>query len=634
MSAESEAGASMAVPLGRRISGSVGDWLRRHPGWVGLTLVLAAGIAARIVLSTRDGHILDVNAFLRWMRGLVEHGFGGFYESGPRCNYPPLHLLTLRALGELLSRYDPGLTDTAWLRAWLRAPACLADLSITLLLYVEVRRLIGTRTAVLAGALYFLNPVSLYNSAYWGQVDSIHSAFVLLAVVSLNRRRDGLAGAAIALALLQKLQSIVFVPLVLFDVYRWKRWRGLGGCAGGFAIAGILVLAPFAATGSLRPALSSGLGVVGQYERLSVNAFNLWHLTDHPQATDDAVPLPLVKLAADGADQVSEDASWLMWLTARHIAMLLFVLAVALVLSAYSRRHTAAARSLTAGLLGLAFFCLLTEMHERYSYPVIALLPIWAVTGAWKERTYLLVSVLMLLNLTVAQQVDEIGGDIGGLNLLMCGLLFGVLLWRGAARSSPGAAAAPVERFADPSAPPPPSAVVTWFVWVTLIATLGVMCVAAIIGYRCRQMGAASVETVDRADVVYLGDLEPKVKRQGYGQLRVDRSVEGGPLRLGNRYFLRGLGTHAASTLEYELPDGFNRFRAVAGVDRHGQGKVALSVYLDGKRILTTDPLTSADEPIEIDLSLDGARRLRLSAQALGSDKGDHVDWALARLEK
>jgi len=287
-------------------------------------------------------------------------------------------------------------------------------------------------------------------------------------------------------------------------------------------------------------------------------------------------------------------------------------------------------------LLALAFFCLLTEMHERYSYPVIALLPIWAVTGAWKERAYLFVSVLMLLNLTVAQSVGQIGGDIGGLNLLLGGLLFVVLLWpaAGASIRANDGETPPPHRSEQPADAPPPSAVVSWFVRLTLVAALCALVVSALLGWQSRCAASESAMSARPPGVIYLGDLEPRVKRQGHGELRVDRAVQGGPLRLGDRYYLRGLGTHAPSMLEYELPEGFTRLRAVAGIDRHGKGRATLQVHLDGRRVLELGPLTAEDEPIEIDLPLGGAKRLRLSAKTAGSKKGDHVDWALARLEK
>ena len=89
------------------------------------------------------------------------------------------------------------------------------------------------------------------------------------------------------------------------------------------------------------------------------------------------------------------------------IVLGLFALATACILAVYSRHRGAADRSLAAGLLVLAFFVFLTEMHERYAFPVVALLPIWAVGGAWRERGYALLSMAMLLNLTAAQPIGE-----------------------------------------------------------------------------------------------------------------------------------------------------------------------------------------------------------------------------------
>ena len=94
---------------------------------------------------------------------------------------------------------------------------------------MEARRLLGSRAGLGAAALYFLNPVALYNSAYWGQVDAIYTFFALLAVVLMARRHWYLAGAAVAAGLLAKFQTIAFVPLLLFETYRLGGWRAIAG---------------------------------------------------------------------------------------------------------------------------------------------------------------------------------------------------------------------------------------------------------------------------------------------------------------------------------------------------------------------------------------------------------------------
>ncbi|MHC4610575.1 MAG: NPCBM/NEW2 domain-containing protein [Planctomycetota bacterium] len=594
-----------------------------------MTLVLIAGSVARAVLSMRDGHLADVNVFLSWMRGLVEHGFGGFHEAYESCNYPPFYLLVLRGLGELLALFDPNLAQGEALRAWLRAPACIADVSIALILFVEARRLIGPRAGVVAAALYFLNPVSLYNSAYWGQMDSVHSAFVLAAVVALNRQRPSWAGVAIGLALLQKLQAIVFVPLVLFDVYRWKRWGGVTRCLIGALAAAVAILAPYAATRSIGPALAQGYDVLGQYNRLSVNAFNLWHMTGSPRTPGDSVPTFLVETAGGGEVSVADDAGWIMWLTWRRLAMFLFVLLVALTLTLYSRRHTPTARALAAGVLGMIFFLFLTEMHERYAYPVVALLPLWAIAGPWRERAYVLLSILLLLNLTAVQNVDQIGGDIAGLNLVLCGVFLLGLLVSGRDVQRPLESESELGRVNDQTKPPPRSALLRWFGRSTLAAWAGALLAAGFVAYQ-----HSRIDRQPEAGVLYLGELTPVRAKQGYGRLTVDRSVEGGVIHLGNRYYRRGLGTHAPATVVYDLPDGYRTFRAVLGLDRHFGGTARAQVYLDEAVVFTSRTLRPGDEPAQIDVPLDGAKRLKLQIQPAGSSKGDHVDWALARLEK
>ncbi|HEU4754226.1 MAG TPA: DUF1553 domain-containing protein, partial [Armatimonadota bacterium] len=53
----------------------------------------------------------------------------------------------------------------------------------------------------------------------------------------------------------------------------------------------------------------------------------------------------------------------------------------------------------------------------------------------------------------------------------------------------------------------------------------------------------------------------------GYGQIQLGKSVVEKPLRLGDRTYAEGIGTHANSIITYLLPPGVTRFKAVAGPD-------------------------------------------------------------------
>jgi len=64
-----------------------------------------------------------------------------------------------------------------------------------------------------------------------------------------------------------------------------------------------------------------------------------------------------------------------------------------------------------------------------------------------------------------------------------------------------------------------------------------------------------------------LTSLKWHAASSGYGQVHVDQSVVEKPLRLGDRSFDHGLGTHANSVISYLLPKGTTRFRATVGPD-------------------------------------------------------------------
>jgi hypothetical protein len=66
---------------------------------------------------------------------------------------------------------------------------------------------------------------------------------------------------------------------------------------------------------------------------------------------------------------------------------------------------------------------------------------------------------------------------------------------------------------------------------------------------------------------VRLTDLPWVYATTGYGEIQFNKSVVEKPLRLGDKTFANGIGTHANSVLAYLLPPGANRFRAVAGPD-------------------------------------------------------------------
>ena len=92
---------------------------------------------------------------------------------------------------------------------------------IAVLLFVEVRRLYTSRAGIVAAALYYLNPVSLYVGAYWGQVDSIHTLFLLMALVARENFRVLKSGrfCGVLIGDMRRKRRVLPLGLMLMRVY-------------------------------------------------------------------------------------------------------------------------------------------------------------------------------------------------------------------------------------------------------------------------------------------------------------------------------------------------------------------------------------------------------------------------------
>jgi len=603
------------------------------PGAVLIGLVVvAAALRLWILLLPEVGFANDLVLFTRWMHELAARGLAGFYATEDFCDYPPLFVLAFRAIGELVDALGRSEDPFAYHVA-TKLLASGADLATGVVLGLGTRRILGAGRAVVAAGLYLLNPVAIYDSAVWGQVDAVPALLLVLAVILADRNRWMGAGAAGGLALAAKFQSVAVLPLVALEVLRRGRGRGLAGAAAGAILAFATVATPFLATGTLEEVTRRAyVDVVGQYHRMSFNAFNLWMLGENAEASDTVPPMSLVRIAAGGAPSVEADASWFLALTWRRISIALFALAVASVLSVYLRRPGSVARFGAAGALALAFYLFPTEMHERYAFPAVALLAPWAASRIRNERLYLALTVTLLLNLVAVLPPDGLERPISAVNLILFGsLLAGLGLGSVLPRRDEDPPIAPAvdgEEDGDdrPSARTPVA--IRRFQQLTGVAVAAAALLTLGVGIADRL-----VPTPRSPSSVWLSDLTPTSVRQGWGTLRADRSVSGSPLWLDGTFHLRGVGTHAPATIVYDIPSGATRFVARAGIDRAcgGAGSAEVTIEVDGREAHHTGHLTP-DRAVPVDVNVRGGATLTIRVgPTWDGNRFDHVDLAEAR---
>jgi len=141
--------------------------------------------------------------------------------------------------------------------------------------------------------------------------------------------------------------------------------------------------------------------------------------------------------------------------------------------------------------------------------------------------------------------------------------------------------------------------------------------------------------------VRYLSEMEPReVKYTPFFDItwkyRRDQNLDGGPIRVGNREYTRGLSLHSRTYLRYRLAREYRRFRAVMGIDgvvgRRGDVHVVISG--DQKPLLQAD-VRGSDAPREIDLDVTNVRDLEILVDFGGDlDIADHLDLADAKVIK
>jgi len=137
--------------------------------------------------------------------------------------------------------------------------------------------------------------------------------------------------------------------------------------------------------------------------------------------------------------------------------------------------------------------------------------------------------------------------------------------------------------------------------------------------------------------VVPLSSLRARFATQGWGRLGIDRSVQDQPLRIGERSFEHGLGSHANGELVYLLGGGYSRLRAWVGVDaevtQYPEASVTFRVLGDGKELFSSDVMRGDTPAARVDVDVRGVQVLRLVAGDGGDGiYADHADWADAEL--
>lgn len=332
-----------------------------------ILMLLIVALAVRVIALGGKGHPADIAELTRWATGMAAYGPLEFYGKVDGANYPAV----LYLLWPLAKVFPGEALPTA-----VKAISIPFDLALGVLLCAVVIRMASSAQATLAAALYLLNPAAIIAGSYWGQLDALGTLPFVGALVALGVRRPVSASALGALAALIKPQFglvlVVVFAVLMIELYRDRKWRPLAGslAAGALMLGAVAIpfrLSPGDLTGTLRETAE-------RFPYGSLYALNPWGLLTGFFQPDHYTTAGAVLLA---------------------IGLALSVLPL------WWRRDPAAI--LAAGaLVTFAFYFLPTRVHERYLYPSIAVLAVFAATRRPLLIPYVVLSACFTYGLVFA----------------------------------------------------------------------------------------------------------------------------------------------------------------------------------------------------------------------------------------
>ncbi len=367
-----------------------------------LAILLAFGFAIRLILMSHPGYTYDLDYFFRpWAEYLIKTPLSDVYpmagSNGIDIDYPPFYLYVMLLCGWVAQLFGIPLDYTAASTRFLfKYPAVLADLAVAILVWHIARRHFRSSAPLWAAAFFLFNPVMMYNSAVWGQVDSILVLFVILSLYLLVTNRFLIASVIFAVSITFKPQMLFMLPVfgtVLFLNARY--WKFLLSIPL-MIVSMVVVISPFAGTINPVSCLNFFTNILtrmeGKYKSLSMNMWNFWNSLANVMG--GKAPPDTEKIVSDLPASVMSFVPTYHGLAIFLIAMLSLLVVILLI-----RRRNEGTVFLAAAIMFLGVSLLGTRMHERYPLPAVMLLGIVGLYYSGMRPLYFVLTFLHLINL-------------------------------------------------------------------------------------------------------------------------------------------------------------------------------------------------------------------------------------------
>ena len=644
--------------------------------WVGLTVSLIA----RLALIPNPGFEADISFWKAWGLAVVDKGIiEGLKVSN--SNYPTPFMYVLGAMVRVYSLFaDPHAFNQFWTNTNLfflaisKMLPIIADFGIAALILWICHTGLGSGTSsskqrldprvsrgddtpwvashmpFLLALVYLLNPVSLIDGAWWGQVDSVGVFIFLAAVAAVLTKRPLLAGVIYMAGVMTKLQNMIYGPVFFLFIWQSLGYAGLVRAVAGSMIAFLGMNIEFFLSRNMGMVISSLTENYDYFPLMSLNAYNLWWIASGAQGmtmSDKLLSVGIMNAKAVGLVLFSSVYLFavLRQIFASHTIVSLFYCCIVGkplqktpqqynnsdngTIEAKTGSHVLFRNFLESLLLvNAAFFLFQTQSHDRYAFPLSVFLLLWAAEKIHELRMknkelmenqskffplfiilYSLFSLFYFYNLHTALIVNYPNNGLPFLSQ-MTQPLFTIT-----------------------------TALGFLVLFIVFVIHLGRSSKAALLGACSFLLGAllwGNLPLMTKSPVS-ITKLTPFISEQGYGKRQKNMPVNAylgyskqSFLSVQYAFYRSGIGTHSPSYIVYDIAGLFKTFTTDYGIDTQAgdKGSAVFEIYGDDRLLFRSEKIGRYDQPRHAEVNVSGVRKLGFVTTEAGDGKNDdHTDW-------
>lgn len=402
--------------------------------WFYISLALFIRIIALIFSAETLYEHNDSYLHRDWGRATFLNGFDASYSKefisdvGAVNNLPPLatyifglmywlHIQAAKLIMFVLQR-EPGtflwMNDGTFANFFMRLPAIISDLIIGFLIFKNSLKF--SKNALFYASLYLFNPIVVYSSAVWGQIDSIPVLFFILALNFFIVQKYFLSSFFVFLSLFTKLSLLPLIPIYFLLYLKAVRVKNIAIYFVSILTLSLIFILPI----SLQPIewliIFIQKNSTNVLNNITANAYNFWWLVIAPKLFVPAITV------SEKFINISLGAWGYILFTVFIFPLVLYVLKIKNKLI-----HNPKFIFEIFSLISILYFLFLPSMHERYLFTFIVLMLMFVSVSEIYKKVYYILSLIFIINVISVWQY-RIPEKIIRSNIILTNELFSWIL--------------------------------------------------------------------------------------------------------------------------------------------------------------------------------------------------------------